>query len=47
MNKIELNKYELQQLLIVVKEQSIFPATFRSDNMLKFINQLETQIKNN
>lgn len=47
MKQLNLNKQELNKLLKVVKEQSIFPnSIFRSDNMLNFIDKLELQIKN-
>lgn len=42
MNNINLNKQELEKLLRVVKEQNIYTvSSFRTDNMLKLIDDIE------
>jgi hypothetical protein len=45
MKNLKLNKQELKKLLAVVKEQNIYSVSaFRTDNMLKFIDELEQSI---
>jgi uncharacterized protein (DUF1499 family) len=42
MKNLNLNKQELKKLITVVKEQNVYSvSSFRTDNMLKFIDDLE------
>ncbi len=46
MKNLNLNKDELRRLLAVVKEQNIYSVVaFRTENMLKFIDELEQSTK--